>query len=167
MFSWFQGSIFMYMRCSNYVNICRTHSQSFDHCRTSFIMVLIQSTLGVILMITGHEATSEIVAHVSWVNNVFISSSVLCVSMQWNLHPSTCQSDQSFNLLSPSLPGLCIAQFQSIGCGLDPCIYAMYSYFLLGFLHYTNLKPKTRLSLPQYCNPFTEPIPKCILCKKM
>lgn len=49
----------MFMIFPNHANTCHNDSQFFYYCHTSVVTVVIKSTLGVTLVIAGHEAVKH------------------------------------------------------------------------------------------------------------
>ena len=49
----------MYMSFPNHVSTSCTHSQSFEHCRTSVVTVITKCILSVALVITSHVVVTQ------------------------------------------------------------------------------------------------------------
>lgn len=82
----------MYMSCSNYVNICRTHTQSPEHCHTSVITVVPKTILRVMLVVSCLKAVTRreiLCSCIQMLYVVVLSKYVKCVNIVKVYHNSS------------------------------------------------------------------------------
>lgn len=130
---WFKSPVFVYMSFSNYVNICRTHTQSPEHYQTSFVTVVSKSILSVTLVTYCHkEVTQREMCHL-WVHMIYVfmfskySKRVIIVKVHHSsspisLIPHLAILRKNFQTKQPSLSG---PHLSCIFCSINPLAFTL------------------------------------------